>query len=174
MLYASPWRENEGVSLVNACGKLAVHMPLKHTMPPFLANAVSPESYERWLSRKATAHAKRDKMRGQSGVTRSLYKEAIHAAVLACQGRDTYTGEDLNWKLISTYNNERSKAGRHGYKASFALLPTVDHVAAGATEASFRICSWRTNDAKHDLSVDSFLDLCKMVLTHAGYSIARE
>ena len=108
--------------------------------------------------------------RQQTGVSQSLYKEAIYAAVFASQGRDAYTGEELDWELISTYDNERSKAGRHTYKAGFALLPTVDHVAAGATEASFRICSWRTNDAKHDLSVDAFVDLCEKVVSHLGHS----
>jgi hypothetical protein len=86
-------------------------------------------------------------------------------------GRDAYTGEELDWKLLSTYKNEDSKTGKHGYKAGFALLPTVDHVTAGATEASFRICGWRTNDAKNDLSHEAFVELCTKVLAHAGYSV---
>ena len=145
----------------------------KHTLPSFLAESVSAEAYERWLTRKAAAHVKRDRGRSQTGVGQSFYKEAIHAAVVLSEGRDAYTGEQLNWKLISTYKNEESKAGRHGYKAGFALLPTVDHVSAGATEASFCICSWRTNDAKNDLSMSSFLELCEKVLIRAGYSVAR-
>jgi hypothetical protein len=144
----------------------------KHTMPDFLANSVSAEAYERWLVRKAVAHVRRDRGRDQLGVTVSLYKEAIHAAVVLSQGKDAYTGESLHWHLISKYNNSDSKKGRHGYKASFALLPTVDHVNAGATEASFRICAWRTNDAKNDLSVEDFLSLCQKVLVHAGYKVA--
>jgi hypothetical protein len=114
---------------------------------------------------------KRDRGRSQTGVSQSQYKQAIHAAVVHSEGRDAYTGEQLDWKLISTYSNEESKAGRHGYKAGFALLPTVDHESAGATAASFRICGWRTNDAKHDLSMPSFIDLCKMVLRHQGYTV---
>lgn len=145
----------------------------KHTMPVFLAESVSADAYERWLTRKAAAHVKRDRKRDQSGVTQSLYKEAIHAAVILSQGKDAYTGETLDWHLISKYNNDESKIGRHGYKSGFALLPTVDHVNAGATEASFRICSWRTNDAKNDLSVDDFLSLCEKVLVHAGHSVKR-
>src|SRR5690606_25390272 len=99
-------------------------------------------------------------------------KEAIHGAVLLSAGRDAYTGEELRWDLISTYNNEDSRKGRHAYKAGFALLPTVDHLSASATEASFRICSWRTNDAKNDLSVDAFVRLCKKVLAQAGYLVS--
>ena len=148
-------------------------MPRKHTMPKFLDSVISPEAYERWLGRKAAAHVKRDRKRGHTAAKGAAYKEAIHAAVLVSEGLDAYTGEKLEWKLISTYNNEESKAGRHGYKAGFALLPTVDHVSAGATEASFRICSWRTNDAKNDLSPEEFIGLCKKVLAHAGYSVKK-
>ncbi len=104
-------------------------MPLKHTMPAFLEEVTSPEAYERWLERMAMAHVKRDRARGHSadGTQRSLYKEAIHAAVVLSGGRDAYTGEQLHWHLISKYNNDESKLGRHVYKAQFALLPSVDH-----------------------------------------------
>src|SRR5437879_619725 len=125
-------------------------MPRKHTVPPFLDGIVSADAYERWLARKAQAHVTRDRKRGHPTVVRALYKEAIHAAVLLSGGHDEYTGELLDWGLISSYKNEDSKAGRHAYKSGFALLPTVDHVAAGATKASFRICAWRANDAKND------------------------
>jgi hypothetical protein len=145
-------------------------MPRKHTMPSFLEGVVEPDSYERWLNRKAVAHAKRDRGRGHSTVTatRTLYKEAIHAAVALSEGLDAYTGESLDWHLISTRDNDASIEGRHQYKARFALLPTVDHVDAGATEASFKICAWRTNDAKHDLSVSDFIELCRRVVAHAS------
>ncbi len=143
-------------------------------MPAFLEGVVKPEAYERWLGRKAAAHVRRDRKRAQSDVTTSVYKEAIHAAVLRSEGRDAYTGEALNWKLISTYNNEDSIGGKQIYKSGFALLPTVDHMSAGATEASFRICGWRTNDAKSDLSFDGFVELCQKVLTHAGYSVKKQ
>jgi hypothetical protein len=149
-------------------------MPCKHTLPAFLEGIVKPDVYERWLNRKAMAHCKRDRGRGHALATRALYKEAIHAAVLLSQGRDAYTGEALNWSLVSTYKNEDSKAGRHAYKSGFALLPTVDHISAGATEASFCICGWRTNDAKNDLSGPEFVDLCLKVITHAGYSVIKQ
>ena len=58
----------------------------KHTMPAFLSESVSAEAYERWLTRKAAAHVKRDRKRSQSGVIQSLYKEAIHAAVVVSNG----------------------------------------------------------------------------------------
>jgi hypothetical protein len=141
-------------------------MPRKHSMPLFLEGVIPPEAYERWLGRKAAAHVKRDRKRAQSDVTPSLYKETIHAAVLLSEGCDAYTGEPLD-------NNEDAKAGKHKYKSRFALLPTVDHVSAGATEANSRICSWRTNDAKSDLSFEGFVELCQKVLTHVGYSVQK-
>jgi len=147
-------------------------MPRKHTTPAFLSEVVSPDAYERWLQRKAAAHVKRDRARGRT-VTRPLYKEAIHAAVVLSNGFDSYTGESLDWHLISTYRNEESKAARHGYKSGFALLPTVDHIDAGATESSFKICAWRTNDAKNDLSPEQFVELCSKVLIFAGYSVSK-
>jgi hypothetical protein len=141
-------------------------MANKYSMPEFLEGVVQPAAYERWLFRRAAAHMKRDRKRGYL-CTGASYRAAIHAAVLLSGGKDAYTGEDLDWHLISTYSNDDSIKGRHGYKAGFALLPTIDHVLAGATEASFRICAWRTNDAKNDLSLESFLELCRKVVQYA-------
>ena len=90
----------------------------KHTIPAFLEGTVVPDAYERWLQWKAAAHVKRDRGRGRSA-TRPLYKEAIHDAVMLSEGRDCYTGEQLDWRLISTYRNEESKAGRNGHFARF-------------------------------------------------------
>ena len=145
-------------------------MPRKHPLPTFLTNVVTPDAYERWLLRKSAAHVKRDRKRGYV-CSNASYKQAIHEAVLRSEGVDAYTGEALDWSLISTYENEASQEGRHAYKAGFALLPTVDHFSPGASEASFRICAWRTNDAKNDLSVDAFIDLCKKLVTHAGFHV---
>lgn len=142
----------------------------KRSLPVFLESTLTREAYERWLRRKAAAHAKRDRNRGHV-CSYAAYRDAIHAAVVRSDGRDEYTGERLDWNLISTYDNEASKLGRHGYKARFALLPTVDHLVADATSASFRICGWRTNDAKHDLTFESFVSLCRAVLEHAGYRV---
>ncbi len=145
-------------------------MPRKHLLPEFLVGVVSADLYERWLTRKAAAHVKRDRNRGRLCLN-SVYKEAIHRAVTACGGKDAYTGEDLAWSLISTYRNEDSRAGRHAYKAELALLPTVDHHESDVPGSEFRICAWRTNDAKNDLSVDSFIALCKRVVEHAASSM---
>lgn len=86
---------------------------------------------------------------------------------MASNGVDAYTGRPLRWDLISLYDNDDSKAGKRGYKAKFAELPTVDHVGDGLGPADFRICAWRTNDAKNDLTHEQFVELCHMVVSHA-------
>ena len=144
----------------------------KHPMPKFLEGVVTPKTYERWLKRKAAAHVKRDRKRGCT-CTGKAYREAIHAAVVLSDGRDAYTGEELHWHLINRYKNEDAEKGCHAYKAEFALLPTIDHVDPEAREAFFRVCAWRTNDAKNDLSLESFLGLCSKVLNHAGYHVRK-
>ncbi|MBW8074723.1 MAG: hypothetical protein GJU74_04995 [Metallibacterium scheffleri] len=128
--------------------------------------------YSRWLQRKAAAHVKRDRRRGNSNATVSAYKQAIHNAVVASGGRDAYTGEDLDWSLISQYDNEKSKQLGRSYKKELAALPTLDHVGDGLGHPDFVISSWRTNDAKHDLTLQEFLALCAAVLKYHGYSVA--
>ena len=91
----------------------------KRALPDYLVGRVTLSVYDRWLARKAAAHLKRDRKRGHAA-TAAAYRDAIHDAVVASGGRDRYTGEELAWNLISTYNNEESEAGRHHYKAQFA------------------------------------------------------
>jgi hypothetical protein len=143
----------------------------QYSRPPFLPSEITHEQYRKWLDRKARAHLKRDQKRGNITATKTAYKTAIHEAVLASNGCDVYTGEMLDWTIISTYKNEISKAEKRHYKKLFALLPTVDHIDDGLGAANFCICSWRTNDAKNDLDLNGFLDLCKTVLEHHGYNV---
>ena len=132
--------------------------------PEFLNHIVDQSVYERWLDRKARSHVKRDKHRGNLNARLSEYKRAIHEAVHKSNGRDAYTDEYLNWSLISTYDNLESKKYRREYKKRYALLPTVDHIGDGMGAPEFKICAWRTNDAKSDLSFDEFFQLCKKVV----------
>jgi hypothetical protein len=138
----------------------------KYAVPTFLSAVTGQAVYERWLRRKAAAHVKRDRKRGNRAATGETYRVAIHSAVLNCEGRDCYTGEELRWDLISTYCNETSRSGRRKYKATFSLLPTVDHVGDGLGAADFKICAWRTNDAKNDLNHSDFVELCQRVVEH--------
>jgi hypothetical protein len=81
---------------------------------------------------------------------------------------DYYTGEPLDWKLVSTYDNESSKSGRTHYKKTLALLPTIDHTVDEHGRPRFVICSWYVNDAKSDLSIEDFYRLCERVLKYKG------
>lgn len=132
----------------------------------FLSGKITQKVYLRWLSRKSIAHVRRDKKRGNTVAINEAYKMAIHCAVMQSEGEDEYTGEALDWSLVSRYDSAQAKEGRRQYKASFALLPTVDHVGDGLGAADFRICAWRTNDAKNDLAHDAFVELCRSVVTH--------
>lgn len=138
----------------------------KYAIPAFLAAVVTQAIYLRWLHRKAIAHIRRDRKRGNRTATNEAYKIAIHGAVCSSSGLDVYTGEKLDWHLISKYDNDLSKKDGRNYKALFGLLPTVDHVGDGTGAADFKICAWRTNDAKNDLHLKDFIELCRKVIAH--------
>jgi hypothetical protein len=143
----------------------------KYPLPLFLEGIVSQEIYKKWLHRKASAHYRRDvnnPNRFRKGISRELYKSLIHKAVISSGGVDFYTGESLDWHKISTYDNEQSKKYGSEYKAKLALLPSVDHIAAEDGGHDFVICSWRMNDAKNDLSLETFITLSRLVLEKHG------
>lgn len=140
--------------------------PPKYEMPAFLPSEIKQPKYQKWLHGRAVAHCRRDKKRGNTTATTEAYKIAIHDAVTRCGGHDHYTGELLEWSLLGQYRNAESKAQKRRFKSKFALLPSVDHVGDGLSEADFKICAWRTNDAKSDLTHDQFVALCRLVVTH--------
>ena len=141
----------------------------KFELPKFLEGVQTQETYERWLRRKAAAHLKRDRRRGNTIATGEMYRIAIHEAVVASQGCDYYTGEELDWSLLSRYDNSESKEHRRNYKQKFVLLPSIDHVDDGLSEADFVICGWRTNDCKNDLTHEELVEFCQKVLRKAGH-----
>ena len=124
-------------------------------------------TYIRWLRRKMVAHLKRDRKRFPLlTLTGESCRQQIHEAVCDHGTHDFYTGEKLDWSLVSTYDNEASKKGGTAYKLGFALLPTVDHVFEPDRSWRFVICAWRTNDAKNDMSHEEFVALCQRVVDH--------
>ena len=137
-----------------------------YLLPDFLHGKIDEATYVRWLRRKAAAHVKRDRKRSDDQIMGERYRRLMHEAVNRSGGRDHYTGEELRWELLSTYDNEASRADRSAYKATLALLPTVDHVPGADGKYDFVICAWRTNDAKNDLSHDEFIGLCRRVIAH--------
>jgi len=155
----SDHKDNTVTKPQQASGKLYV-------LPACLEGKCEESIYVRWLRRKAKAHVIRDRKRGRKSCTGAKYLQLIHQAVQNGGDKDYYTGQPLNWSLISTYDNERSKAGREEYLRSFADLPTVDHVIAEGDSTQFVICSWRVNDCKAHLSETEFLKLCELVLAN--------
>jgi hypothetical protein len=138
----------------------------KYPIPEFVAPYMDQARYQRWLGRKADSHKVRDRARGNQDASRESYMVAIHAAIVRSGGVDEYTGLPLRWDLIGTYDNQLSGSQRRVYKKAHADLPTVDHVSDGNGPPDFAICSWRVNDAKHDLSIEEFLVVCRQVLDH--------
>ncbi len=136
----------------------------KYQLTKKLAKLLNQKTYEHWLYRKARTHLRRDRARGNKNATGKEYRVAIHEAVCESKGRDAYTGEKLDWSLLSKYNNADSKKLGREYKHQFAMLPSVDHVGDGLGKTDFKICSWRTNDAKNDLSYKEFVKLCKKIV----------
>ena len=123
--------------------------------------------YPGWVQRKAVALCKRDQKRGGSGNVQH-YRLAIHQAVLACGGRDHWTGEPLDWALIGTYDSREGAAASAEHKKQFAMLPTIDH-RSNRPEPDVVICAWRTNDAKHDMTPEELLVFCRAVLEHSPH-----
>jgi len=141
--------------------------PVIFNLPDFLKGICDRAQYIRWLQRKAVEHVKRDRERfGPDNCTISIYKKMIHEAVSTGGDRDYYTGLPLDWKLISTFDNDSAKAGRSDYLRTFGNLPTVDHARDADGKLRFVICSWRVNDAKSHLTEDEFCELCEQFLTH--------
>ena len=136
-------------------------------MPDCIKGQCDQKKYSHWLHAKANAHVRRDRKRfGKDSCTVSKYKAAIHAAVCAGGDLDHYTGEILDWHLVSTYKNASSGEGKTKYKSQYALLPTLDHALDKDGKLAFVICSWRVNDAKSDLTEAEFYYLCELVLRH--------
>jgi hypothetical protein len=148
-------------------------MSEKYQLPPFLNGQVEQDTYNRWLHRKTQAILRRDRRRNYKTATGADYQAAIHSAVTESAGFDAYTGESLEWSLISCYDNEKSHKAGSRYKRDFAKLPTIDHVSGESYPAVFKICGWQTNDSKSDLEMDEFLKLCKIVLEHHGYAVTK-
>ena len=65
-------------------------------------------AYPRWVQRKAVTLCKRDQKRGGTGNVQQ-YRLAIHAAVLACEGRDHWTGEPQADFVICAWRTKDAK-----------------------------------------------------------------
>jgi hypothetical protein len=99
------------------------------------------------------------------GISRTNYSQAIHNAVIETGLYDPYTGDELRWDLISTWNTSvHADSGK--YRKKYALMPTVDHIDPQATTLQLEICSWRANSCKSDLNPEEFVAFCEKVVEH--------
>jgi len=147
----------------------------KYRMPDSIKGQCDQAKYSRWLQHKAEAHVRRDKKKARRNMrvpTIALYKQMIHSAVCESQG-DFYTGLPLNWSLILKWENASAKRGGAQYKKSFAELPTVDHTVDEQGSLRFVICASYVNDAKSDLTLNEFYQLCENVLSHRNRKAAQ-
>src|SRR4051812_27524549 len=100
----------------------------KWKIPECLKPTVSDEeAFRKWLDRKAQSVRKRDRRRNVPVLSLSTMKEAILAAIERSNGRDFYTGEPLDWHLISKWVGMEEGTSASVYRRKFWMLPSVDH-----------------------------------------------
>ncbi len=150
----------------NARKKAPTRFPSDYALPDALRGFCSETSYRQWLTRKANAHLIRDRKRWHSTASVKDYMIAIHSAVIDAGRYDYYTGEELDWGLVDKHSNEQSSAGWTSYKRMLAMMPMVNHAGDVPGDLDLRICSWRTDDAKSDLTLEEFVALCAKVVEH--------
>ena len=134
-----------------------------YSLPEKIKGQCDEETYNSWLYRRAASLLKRDR-KHHVVATLKEYRDEIHQAVLTAADTDAYTGERMNWGLIGTYNDGDARTGGKAYRRRFAEMPSIDHDYDRAGSFQFRICSWRTNDCKSDLSVEELIIFCRKIL----------
>jgi hypothetical protein len=135
---------------------------MEYPLPEFLLGRCTPHVYHKWLLNKADTLLKSDKKKKRPYAlvaTKAVYKKEIHEAVKRSLPYDPYTGENLEWELISQWDTSHEQP--EGYRKKFALMPTIDHI--NPAEFRFGICSWKSNVAKSDMTPDEFIRLCETI-----------
>ena len=142
-------------------------MSRKWKIPDCLKPKISDEdAFRKWLARKALSVRKRDRKRNVPVLSLSVMKQAIVSAIERSNGCDFYTGEPLDWHLISKWVGSEEGTSANDYRRKFWMLPSVDHDFTDPAKPAFHICSWRTNDSKNDQSIEEFLALADAVRRH--------
>jgi hypothetical protein len=138
-----------------------------YTLPPFLEGRVTPTDYLHWLNQKSANEHRRD-LRLKRPIalvnSKAMYKKKIHQAVWDKGEIDPYTGDKLNWELISRQTPSTKYGFINNFLNNFALLPVIDHV--GTEDLEFEICSWLINECKTCLTPDEFMGICKKVVDY--------
>jgi hypothetical protein len=140
-----------------------------YALPPFLLGVISQKDYCDWLQRKGHNLRQGDtklKRPYAKENTVMVYKQKIHQAVLDGGEFDPYTGEKINWGLISKEKNLKKGDYIDNYLNRYAMYPAVDHIIPG--EFEFEICSWISNESKSSMTPDEFVDFCRKVVSFRG------
>ncbi len=148
------------------CGEFGTSVIPVYELPAFLEGICTLKEYRKWILRKAKYILERDQRRGRIcsiGATMSIYRRAIHAAVIACGLFDPFTGDRLAWEKIGTWVSEKQGGFTVEYN-DFALLPTIDHTDPEAKELQFEICGWLINTCKSNFTPEEFVAICKSVV----------
>jgi len=134
-----------------------------YPVPDFLIEAgIQQETYGRWLDRITNAHVGRDRDRLGAEIKPAIYRKAIHEAVQRCKGKDAYTGQPLDFRLLEFI------AGAPVLGRDETLVPTLDHVVLNPLHPRFEFCSLRTNKCKADLTAEELLDFARAIVTYSG------
>ncbi len=144
-------------------------MTFQYPLPPFLKGVVSQRGYCMWLMNKGENLRRRDiKLnRPYSKVnSETVYNQKVHQAVLDGGEFDPFTGEKLNWGLVSKERNMETESYTNDYLNTYALYPVVDHT--NPEEFEFEICSLISNECKSSLTPDEFVDFCQRVVDFRG------
>jgi len=144
---------------------------IKYHLPEFLQGRITEPMYDKWLNAKANTLRQRDLKNKRAFAvanSKAMYKEKIHAAVVANGQYDPYTKDALQWELISTWDAKKAKNGLDNYRDKFLLMPTVDHVDPEGQTLEFEIVSWLINDCKSGLNPTQFVDLCKKIAANCA------
>ncbi|MGB7569428.1 MAG: hypothetical protein WBM07_16315 [Chitinivibrionales bacterium] len=135
-------------------------------LPPFLVGILSLKDYHYWLRQEAHHLRNSDlKLKRSYALENSLtaYKQKIHQGVLDGGEFDPYTGDKINWNLISKEKPHKKNDFIANYLNDHALQPAVDHI--NPEEFGFEICSWISNQSKSCMTSDQFVDFCRRVIS---------
>jgi hypothetical protein len=141
-----------------------------HPLPSTLAGVITQEAYDKWLSGKVLDLFWKDNRRHMPYAKpggEDLYREKIGEALAENALIDPFTGDKLDWSLISKWP---PPPGGDKLK-EFDLLPTVDHKDPCSPTLDFEICSRKTNLSKSCLTPTEFVALCKKIFDHQGSDV---
>jgi len=141
-----------------------------YELPGYLIGVCTPAAYRKWLNTRAKQEYDRDlKLKRPCALhsSKALYKQSIHEAVCASDGKDPFTGEKLQWDRVNTWSSVARVPRTANQEKEFSLLPTVDHIDPDSDTVGFEICSWLVNDSKGELSAQEYVEYCRLVVAHA-------